>query len=877
MNRKPILIFPSATTAGRTTFPPRNFQMHKASKDQQISNFNDTFTELDRVLQNESASIQSSSHGFIPEMILVMEIAGEVKDFYRAVEKTPGLQFLLEMKDEADFNEFFYPIDREGNRRESALPVRIFLTMSNQQALNELRRYWEEYKKEISTQNFSDGTTKFRYLFEQLLTLRPYSLEDRLRDTGFEDYLAELRTHSLDEVNFEIELAYKATNSANDQAYLQVVGLLQQHGGRPIERSRTTIDGVSYHAFIAKAPIGCFDELSENTNVDFLKCQQILFFRPVGQIVFANSSTESLDMPTQSRSEEPGTNNVPYVALLDGLPIENHSLLRHIVIDDPDGFSQGYQSNKRIHGTAMASIIINGDLSNNNEQTIKHRIYVRPILKPESNSLSQGEFLPDYVLPIDIVHRSVRRMFEEQDGVPPVAPTVKIINFSIGDSYRPFINNICTWARLIDWLSEKYNVMFIISAGNYPGDLMLDIPHNQFDTTSSSVLERTVIENIVNESIDRKILTPSESINSLTVGSSHFDHSTILSNQPQRKNIITNPNLLSPVSRIGFGYKKSIKPDILMPGGRKIFRKAPIQNQEGKTHLVIESIPVSPYPPGVLVATPGRKGSIDSVGYISGTSASAALASHCGQLIHEMLDELNESNVEKIPGEFFTVMLKALLVHSARWNQEHPILHSILTNRPGVANNTVKKNILSYIGYGCSDVTQVLNCTDYRVTLIGFGKVRKEKAQLFSFPLPQSLAQKAIHKRLSITLAWFTPINFKTFKYRKAQLYYDNLASNSTSNHDSIVYLERPFYDFDTGQKGTIQHDILEGDKADIFVIGDHIKIKVNCREDASGLSAFQDIRFAIAVTLEVKETDRIPIYEEIRQQVMPRVRAART
>lgn len=257
----------------------------------------------------------------------------------------------------------------------------------------------------------------------------------------------------------------------------------------------------------------------------------------------------------------------PVVTLFDGLPVEIHDLLvGKILIDDLDEFAHNYLEQKRFHGTAMSSLIINGDLSDNSIP-LTLPIYVRSILKPSANVQSAGEFLPDDKLPIDIIHQAVKRMFEDENGNQPTAINVKLINFSIGDPFRPFHNNISTWAKLIHWLSYKYNVLFIISVGNKVDDVILDIPSADFDQISIKDLKTATLKKILEDNFDRKILTPAESINSLTVGCDHHDsHGDF--NFPQRRNLPTSSFLLSPISRIGFGYNNSIKPDILMPGGR---------------------------------------------------------------------------------------------------------------------------------------------------------------------------------------------------------------------------------------------------------------------------------------------------------------------
>ena len=155
--------------------------------------------------------------------------------------------------------------------------------------------------------------------------------------------------------------------------------MLQRQNGRIIENSRVIIPEIAYHAFIAEAPIGSFDDLSENTNITFLKSQQILFFRPVGQAIFdLSDEPQLLSYNEEIPPIQPGLN--PIVALLDGLPLENHNLLNgKINVDDPDDFARNYLAQNRVHGTAMASLILNGDLSEESAP-LNRPIYVRPIL-----------------------------------------------------------------------------------------------------------------------------------------------------------------------------------------------------------------------------------------------------------------------------------------------------------------------------------------------------------------------------------------------------------------------------------------------------------------------------------------------------------------
>ena len=136
--------------------------------------------------------------------------------------------------------------------------------------------------------------------------------------------------------------------------------------------------------------------------------------------------------------------------------MSNHRLLRgRLIIDDCDGWAADYPANERCHGTAMASLIIHGELDSN-EESLSRPVYVRPIIKP---SQTGREEIPYDVLSVDLLHTAIRRIFEANEAQMAVAPSVRIINVSIGDPSRHFDNAMSPLARLLDWLSFEYNII----------------------------------------------------------------------------------------------------------------------------------------------------------------------------------------------------------------------------------------------------------------------------------------------------------------------------------------------------------------------------------------------------------------------------------
>jgi len=74
-----------------------------------------------------------------------------------------------------------------------------------------------------------------------------------------------------------------------------------------------------------------------------------------------------------------------------------------------------------------------------------------------------------------------------------------------------------------------------------------------------------------------------------------------------------------------------------------------------------------------------------------------------------------------------------------------------------------------------------------------------------------------------------------------------------------------------TVQRGTLQHEIMEGEHAAVFVDGDDLEIEVNCRADAGTLD--DKIPYALITTLEIAEELGIAIYDEIQTRIHARVR----
>lgn len=621
--------------------------------------------------------------------------------------------------------------------------------------------------------------------------------------------------------------------------------------------AEANIEEIEYHALLVHLPVAQVRPLWELSKYDtsLIQCESIQFFRASGQM-FASLADESQTQDRQALPEDRPVGS-PVVALFDGLPLQAHRRLQgRLVVDDPDGFEGDSPAVSRRHGTAMASLILHGDLGAG-KAPLPRPLYVRPILRPDPGDWRKHtENVPEGMLIVDLIHRAVRRLFEGDAHEPPVAPHVAIVNLSIGIRDRPFDHALSPLARLLDWLAWRHKVLFVVSAGNYPHNLKLP-PEYYPEQLSLGGLQEPIIRVVADDARNRRLLSPAEAVNAITVASVHEDAST---ERPPSTygDPYTDPGLPSPINAQGMGHRRGIKPDVLAPGGRVSLR----QPLGGGNQLEVYDRSL---PPGQQVASPGEiAGHQSVVRHERGTSNATALVSRAAGFLYDVMDDLRgEPGGEIIDGIPRAVWLKALIAHGAEWGTAGSMLTHILKTKDN--SKQFKEYVTRLLGYGAVDVHRVHECTARRVTALSGGTLRQDESHIHRFPLPPSLSNKRGRRRLVITLAWISPVNPRHKAWRRAHLSFD-------PPRDKLG-VERQQADGRAVRRGTLQHEILEGKKASVFVEGDDLEIRVSCRADAGTLE--DDVPYALATTLEVADELNLDIYDEVRAAVHAvRVRA---
>ena len=852
----PLLIFPRPISIS----PPkgRGYVPHALpvpGRSRQAERLEPQIDQVREEFSRFKGLVDATMTGGEPESVLVLELADRVDDLARAVEAA-DLEWLGEWDIEIDPDDDF---PAEG--RKTTRDGRLFVSMADERGMQELLSLWDKWKRK---KPLGRGKTKWRDIFACLRNIRRWGMQETLVETEIKDYIEDLSDE--DTASIQIECFYRKSRSKRRIIEERIKALLGEAGGETVN-GFVHMPEIAFHAVKARIPAKKTKELLSKPDdtaeeLHLLIYPSIMYFRRTGQSMTAavEGDGEEAEYP-ETRPSEP-----PIAAILDGVPNLRHKALENrIDFDDPFDLAIKYQPGERRHGTAMASLVIHGDRSGKAAEPLRSKVHHVAIIQPDTDARSIGkkrEHFPEDCFYEDRIERAVRRMLEKDGEVEAQAPTVKIINLSLGDSTRPFLHTLSPWARLLDWFSWKYRVLFCVSAGNYDGNYDFAIPYPEYKSKNNEEKAQMLLGSMQASLSFRRLLAPAESINSLTVGALHWDESGDGYYPGNRVDLLPGNETPSPISRLGHGFRRSIKPEIYFPGGRQLYKK-PLSEEstifEIDDHLMA---------PGQKTAWDSdlEQGALSKDVFNSGTSNAAALATRAGVRIHEVLSELNDQSPDIITEELIAVLIKTLLVHGSIQSEESKIAVEHLKNQNN--SRTFKTVLARYLGYGAVNVERVLACTGQRGTVIGFGEITAEEIHEYRFPVPDEFGGQRMFRRMVVTLAWFSPINPGHRYFREAKL-----EVKSASKWDETpLRLKRIDSDHNQNKRGTVQHEILEG-KSELreFRQNEEIVLRVICKKDATE-KLEEKIPYGLAVTLEVAEESEISVYEKVRQRLSQQI-----
>lgn len=868
MAERPLLAIPHPKRrAAPKGHPPRE-SISAADPARQAGRVGPKFTRLEKTLGDPQVlgELRDDPSAIVPERALVFEVASEVVDFYRAVRGVTGLEFLGEDEGDAAPDEDFFIPGKDGtSRKDERVPRRFYFTIPDETALRELVSLWQRF---LHGEELGRGRTAWRDVFGHLANIRPWGPEDRLTKEAIEDWQERLEIEPNMPVRFEAEFWYRDNAARRETAETAFTEKLAKLEGQVLDR--VVIDAIRYHAVLVEVAPAAIQEVLKHPDTGLVAFDDVMVLRPQSMVSGPVDGTLKDTTETEAGAIDQEL-KAPVAALLDGVPMAQHDRLAdRLVVDDPDEFADRYgTAAEQRHGTAMASLILHGDLNTPDPQPpIRRQLYVRPVLYPQPDgSDSTREVMPPDRLNIDLIWRAFIRMFNGEGGEDPTAPTVRIVNLSLGDAKRRFAGVMSPWARLIDHLAWTYGVLILVSAGNISESIQLEGVDRWADFENADGAERqsTMLRAILRQRAHRRLLSPSESINALTIGAAHADHVApnghgLLAVDPYESTALPNMS-----SALGLGFKRTIKPEVLFPGGAE-------QVRANSNQAPIEVRPITQPANhfGIGVASPGPAGQTNRKLNMSGTSVATALATHNAMRILEALEELPDDPAHRaIDPAYYSVLLKALLVHSARWDQATAdVLKEIVNENKQLHWVHERYEISRFLGFGCPEIERVVDCAESRATLIGWNKIHAKETDRFEVPLPAELEGVAGFRALSVTIAWLTPINLSHRMYRLAKF---EASPVGDKNFSIEVESSKQQPSHNALGKGTVYHRRWEGEKGADFVNNGNLVFDVTCLPAAGKLD--EEISYAVVATLEVGADVAVPIYERIRARLREAVR----
>ena len=847
-----FLLFKHLTLGKIPTDPdrPRMRQPHRPERSARGKRVAPQLQALRDALASEKTRLSDTTDEAEPDHVVVFETIGALANFVRAAQEIQGFDFISDfVGDGIAPDEDFYYLDDEGDPSEKQLPQSLYLVMANATAIDQLIGLFNQFQEDESI-TLPTGMYGLKELFKCLHTVRRWGPEDRIRETGLlEAWRDDIDFHGPNgTVSVEVELVWRETAEARGATVGSALAVLEAIEGATV-LSAAVVEAIKYHALLVELSRSKVEQMihQDPNTIELLQVEDIIFLSPAAQM----NVTLSPGSPTSILvAHAPKPTGKPKIAVLDGLPLTNHDALSgRIQVDDPEDRTSSYTlAEQYAHGTAMASLIIHGDLANPGPP-LSSPLHFHPVF--EGHEWGEAATAPPGALFVDVVHAA----FQHLVGVNAATPSVRIVNFSIGDSSRVFVRRVSPLARLLDYFAVEYNLVIIVSAGNHP-HITPTVPAEAL--ADAGDLDIATRQSLHRQARLRRLLSPAEAINAVTVGALHTDSTGTI----QLPDSVLDPlqdGSIAAYSPHGFGFRKSPKPDVHAPGGRAIYAR-PVA-EDGSDNVTLDPVDAPTIGPGLLVAAPSPLGSTNGARFTSGTSNAAALTTRSAHHILEMLESTRPTEAApKFPDpQYHPVLVKTLLIHAAMWPQDANEWAAQL----GANGATRRRLLTSQLGFGSIVASRLGSAAPHRACLVGAGTIRKDKRDSFRLPLPPSLSTVVGWRRLTITLAWLSPTMPTTQQYRVAHLEFGSPGED--------LRIKARQADHNANGRGTVLHEVMEGTAPAGYAHDHQLAIDVDCRVRVGKLPL--GVRYGLAATLEVDPSMGIDIHTEIRQRI--RIQAA--
>ncbi|MCS5517826.1 S8 family peptidase [Curtobacterium flaccumfaciens] len=807
------------------------------SRTRQAERLGDRFELLAAAMEDNSVTFAPYSNGSDPRAIIAFEVAGAVADFATAIRNVPGLEFIADADEEGTGADDDFRLDTE----DATVPQTLYVVGNNRRAAQQIRDLWTAWAAGDDAP-FTRGLGAWKRVFAQLRDVRPWGPQDRIDREVLAN--AWLLDHASDgPVRAEVNL-WSSRNPFEQRNRVDAFETaLIAAGGRVLDRA--SLSEIGLETILAEVPVVVAR--------DTLAFRGVLATDPrvasvAPQSPASTPATARTAVIDSAAPAAPAATGNPIVAVLDGPADTTHRFLKGRVESTGPGTGG---DEERAHGTAMVSLTVWGDLDVT-DRPLQRPVLIDPVLETVIDANGhETAGIPVDRLAIQVIREALDRILERNASTEGAG--VRVIVLALGQQAIPFRGAISPFARLVDHYAAKYDLLFVVSAGNHYALLEFESAAEHIEDPAEL---RAIGLRLLRDRSDRPLLAPAEAMNALTVGALHADATRA---DPRWDGMVDplpdGSAFPSPVSGSGPGFNNGIKPDLMAPGGRVLFRH---EFDRADTYA-LRPVGIRESLPGVLAAAFGNDGDSADLQRLTGTSAATGIVAHDAARIAESLTSVTPSAV---PVDYVAVSVRALLVNTTGWSAAAAPIRAIWAD-DGHEGEAYRRAASKLLGYGALRSERVAQGAPHRITVLTTGMIWEGESREMLVPVPDALSGAKVFREVSATLAWFTRNNPSSRRYRGTQLWFE-------LQNAAAFGVTRTHAPWRAARRGSLQHEIFAGSSAKTFPRDSALRFKINCAEDA--LENHLQAKFALAVTFEVDEHAGIAVYdyiaERMRQQV---------
>lgn len=422
------------------------------------------------------------------------------------------------------------------------------------------------------------------------------------------------------------------------------------------------------------------------------------------------------------------------ICILDSGINANHPLLRPAMAESASFVDEEGETDLAGHGTAVAGVALYGDVEACNEGNFwrpQFWLYNGKVMKkcPQTGNAVYDEHSLETSLTQAVEH------FVELG--------CRIFNLSLGNSNAPYDGmHVRGLAYILDVLSRRHNILFVVSTGNFCGAENPAVPVNSWRDEYPEYL-------LAEQS---SIIDPAPAMSVLTVGSIARHNATVDTQRfPEIYQLSpASENQPSPFTRHGPSVKGAFKPDLVATGGNLACPMRPVDSQWQQIERGL----------GVLTFNHEFVGNT-IFKEVSGTSLAAPYITH---LAGRLLNEYPASSAN---------LIRAMLVNQAYLPKEIATTFSEdFRNAYKEDKSTLHRDVArDVVGYGAVNESELFRSSDNTVVLFSEQIIEKDSCQFFELPLPADFLRKTLSTReLTVTLAYSPAVRTTRIEYLATQI-----------------------------------------------------------------------------------------------------------